>query len=51
MDTSRSLDDLFKDLGILRRGRSERVNTWSPPIDVHENDHEFLIKADLPVCI
>ena len=50
-DSHRIFDDFIKELGVFRRRSSDRVNAWAPPIDVHESDNEFLVKADLPVCI
>ena len=48
-------DDFIKDLNVARRGdtRSGRGNNtfFVPLIDVHENDKEFLVNAELPVCI
>ncbi|RGB38717.1 HSP20-like chaperone [Rhizophagus diaphanus] len=45
-------DDFIKDLNVARRGgtRSGHGNNTSfvPLIDVHENDNEFLVNAELP---
>ncbi|PKY55974.1 hypothetical protein RhiirA4_475882 [Rhizophagus irregularis] len=48
-------DDFIKDLNVARRGstrsgRSGRGNNtyFAPLIDVHENDKEFLVNAELP---
>ncbi|CAB4380759.1 unnamed protein product [Rhizophagus irregularis] len=45
-------DDFIKDLNVARRGgtRSGRENNiyFFPLIDVHENDNEFLVNAELP---
>ncbi|CAG8713971.1 10367_t:CDS:2 [Racocetra fulgida] len=50
---SRLFDDFFKDFNSARRSGSGalRTNTHGcriPPLDVHENDKEFLINAELP---
>jgi len=31
-------------------GRSEEgsLTTWAPPVDIHETEHELVVKADLP---
>lgn len=29
-------------------GDALKLNTWSPDVDIIEDDHEFLVKADLP---
>jgi HSP20 family protein len=52
-NVTRIFDDFIKDLNVARRGnnRSGRVNTFAPLMDVHENDNEFLVSAELPVCI
>jgi HSP20 family molecular chaperone IbpA len=48
-------DDFMKDLNTVRRSdrnQNEVVRRyWSPLIDVHESDKEFIVNADLPVCI
>ena len=50
---NRVFDDFIKDLNVARRGgaRSGHVKAWTPAIDVHETDKEFVIHAELPVCI
>jgi len=48
-------DDFMKDLNVVRRSDNQsgvtRRRYWSPSIDVHENDKEFTVNAELPVCI
>ena len=53
LDTvDRVFDDFIKDFNVFRRDntRTRRANVWTPAIDVHENDKEFVINAELPVC-
>ena len=49
----RAFDDFIKDLTVTRRSddasRSKRVRF--PTMDVHETENEFLVNAELPVCI
>jgi HSP20 family protein len=38
-------------IGFLRRmenGKSVKLPDWSPSVDITEDDHEYLFKADLP---
>lgn len=35
-------------LGITKKDQKEEQRTYSPPLDVYENDGEFLLIADLP---
>jgi HSP20 family molecular chaperone IbpA len=56
LDTTvnRIFDDFIKDLNVARRGsgtRSSHVKAWTPAIDVHETDKEFVVFTELPVCI
>ncbi len=54
LDTvDRVFDDFIKDLNVVRRSnpRSSRVNAWTPAIDIHETDNEFIVNTELPVCI
>ncbi|CAG8496830.1 7272_t:CDS:2 [Funneliformis caledonium] len=43
--TTRIFDDFLKE---WPRRANSRVNIWAPPMDVHENDKEFTVKAELP---
>ncbi|CAG8632584.1 7974_t:CDS:2 [Cetraspora pellucida] len=49
---SRLFDDFFKDLNVERqsRGTTKRNDrtSWVPPLDVHENEKEFVVNAELP---
>ena len=52
--SNRFFDDFVRDFSSVRRsggGGRPGVNVWSPPIDVNETDKEFVIHAELPVCI
>ncbi|MDR1190373.1 MAG: Hsp20/alpha crystallin family protein [Verrucomicrobiales bacterium] len=43
---ARELDELQHRLGSFFNKRDE--NNWSPPVDVVEEDKEFVIKAEIP---
>ncbi|CAG8819887.1 44069_t:CDS:2 [Gigaspora margarita] len=48
---SRLFDGFWSDFDVAKRGgttRANRNNNWHPLIDVHENDNEITICADLP---
>ncbi len=42
------LNRLFGDSALRRVGEDNTFATWSPAVDIQENDKEYLIKADLP---
>lgn len=49
---NRIFDDFIKDLNVARRGGNRTgVTNFNPAIDVHENENEFNIIAELPVRI
>lgn len=52
---NRLFDNFMSDLSSARRSERNQNEVarryWSPLIDVHESDKEFVVKADLPVCI
>ena len=31
-----------------RSTQESNLSTWAPPVDIHENEHELIVKADLP---
>ncbi|RIA92971.1 HSP20-like chaperone [Glomus cerebriforme] len=45
---SRIFDDLIKDLNVARRRNRPGSSTFTPAIDVHENEKEFIVNAELP---
>ena len=47
----RVFDDFIKDLNVARRGNAHSGRVKVPAMDVHENENEILINAELPVCI
>ena len=47
-DLDNRRDRIFNNLdGARREVRSERG--WAPAMDVHENENEYIVKAELPV--
>jgi HSP20 family molecular chaperone IbpA len=53
-DLDNPLDRVFNNLvrdwdGARREVRSGRA--WTPAMDVHENEKEYIVKAELPVRI
>jgi HSP20 family protein len=41
------LNRLFSDF-FGRASQEQNLTTWSPSVDIHEDEHELVIKADLP---
>jgi HSP20 family protein len=41
-------DNFFRGFDVAPRGFAEGLESFSPSIDVKENDKEFIIKAELP---
>lgn len=41
-------DNFFRGFDVAPRGFAEGLGSFSPSIDVKENDKEFIIKAELP---
>ena len=50
---NRIFDDFLRDFSVARRGgaHSNRVNAWTPVMDVHETDKDFVVSTELPVRI
>jgi len=40
---ARIFNDLFE-----RAGQESNLTTWAPAVDIFENEHELVVKADLP---
>jgi HSP20 family protein len=40
---ARVFNDLFE-----RAGQDSNLTTWAPAVDIFENEHELIVKADLP---
>jgi HSP20 family protein len=40
---ARVFNDLFE-----RAGQESNLTTWAPAVDIFENEHELVVKADLP---
>jgi|SRR5271168_726753 len=38
---------LFND-AFERTGQESSLTAWAPPVDIYENEHELVVKADLP---
>src|ERR1700745_36540 len=38
---------LFND-ALERKEQESNLTTWAPAVDIHENEHELVVKADLP---
>ncbi|MBN1664610.1 MAG: Hsp20/alpha crystallin family protein [Deltaproteobacteria bacterium] len=48
-EVNQLFDDFFRDFDVAPFGfGSDRFKTFSPSIDIKENDNEILIKAELP---
>lgn len=47
-DFSDRLSTLFGRVPNLREGRGDGLSQLAPPVDISEDDKEFLIKAELP---
>jgi HSP20 family protein len=41
------LNRLFSDF-FGRVSQDQNLTTWSPAVDIHENEHELIVKADVP---
>jgi len=41
------INRLFNDV-FERPGEESNLTTWAPPVDICENGHELVVKADLP---
>ena len=38
---------IFSEL-FERTGQDSNLTTWAPAVDIYENEHELVVKADLP---
>jgi HSP20 family protein len=41
------INRLFND-AFERTGQESNLTSWAPAVDIHENEHELVVKADLP---
>src|ERR1700720_1594085 len=41
------INRLFND-AFERTGEESNLTTWAPAVDIYENEHELVVKADLP---
>ncbi len=41
------INRLFND-AFERTNEESNLTTWAPAVDIHENEHELIVKADLP---
>lgn len=41
------INRLFND-AFERTSEDSNLTTWAPAVDIHENEHELVVKADLP---
>jgi HSP20 family protein len=41
------INRLFND-AFERTGQESNLTTWAPAVDIYENEHELIVKADLP---
>ena len=41
------INRLFNDT-FERTGQESNLTTWAPAVDIHENEHELVVNADLP---
>src|SRR5215472_3638264 len=41
------INRLFNDT-FERTGEQSSLSTWAPAVDIYENEHELVVKADLP---
>ena len=48
-DLQRGINRLFEDtVGTSNSGTAPALSTWTPPVDVYEDENGFLIKCELP---
>ena len=47
-DLQRSLVEFFEGNFGKTIGETTALNTWTPPVDVYEDENEFLLKIELP---
>lgn len=41
------INRLFGDV-LDRSSQESNLTTWAPPVDIYENEHELIVKAELP---
>src|ERR1700691_6428062 len=41
------INRLFNDT-FEHAGQESNLTAWAPPVDIYENEHELVVKADLP---
>src|SRR6201990_2713429 len=42
------INRLFNDAFERTNGQESNLTAWAPAVDIHENEHELVVKADLP---
>src|SRR6201992_2561684 len=42
------INRLFNDAFERTSNEESNLTTWAPAVDIHENEHELVVKADLP---
>jgi HSP20 family protein len=42
------INRLFNDAFERTASQESNLTTWAPAVDIHENEHELVVKADLP---
>src|ERR1700722_6898866 len=42
------INRLFNDAFERTSNQESNLTTWAPGVDIHENEHELVVKADLP---
>src|ERR1700723_35612 len=42
------INRLFNDAFERTSNQESNLTTWAPAVDIHENEHELVVKADLP---
>ena len=42
------INRLFNDAFERTTSQDSNLTTWAPAVDIHENEHELVVKADLP---
>ena len=42
------INRLFNDAFERTTSEESNLTTWAPAVDIHENEHELVVKADLP---
>ncbi len=47
-DLQRNINELFEGSLGKTTGESTALNTWTPSVDIYEDENSFLIKVDLP---